>query len=214
MDVSIRQATAEDTGFLAWAMLESGRSHVGRGIWDLLISGPERERLAFLEQLALADTVSFCHYSTFLVAEANGQLVSTLCGYDAAKAGTPALIEAVAEVGQKRGWRDVEREQASQRVSPYLSCSPEEPPATWIIENVATIAERRRQGVARLLLEEILERGRRNGYKQAQISLLIGNSSAQRAYEALGFTVTDEKRHPDFEAALRCPGIVRLARDL
>jgi len=60
----------------------------------------------------------------------------------------------------------------------------------------------------------MLDRGRCKGYARAQIAVLIGNTPAQRAYESVGFKVVDEKRHPDFQTALGCPGIARLLRDL
>jgi ribosomal protein S18 acetylase RimI-like enzyme len=44
--------------------------------------------------------------------------------------------------------------------------------------------------------------------------MYIGNFPAQRAYEKHGFKVIDEKRHPDFEAEIGSPGMMRLLRDL
>jgi len=48
----------------------------------------------------------------------------------------------------------------------------------------------------------------------AQVSFYIGNTPAQRAYEKAGFKYHDEKRHPDFEAEIGCPGMVRLLREI
>ena len=48
----------------------------------------------------------------------------------------------------------------------------------------------------------------------ADIGVLIGNDPAQRAYEKAGFEVTGEKRHPEFEAVYRCPGIRSLSLNL
>jgi ribosomal protein S18 acetylase RimI-like enzyme len=36
---------------------------------------------------------------------------------------------------------------------------------------------------------------------------MIGNTPAQRLYERHGFAISAEKRSPEFEAALGCPGI-------
>ena len=44
------------------------------------------------------------------------------------------------------------------------------------------------------------------------VSVLIGNVSAERAYEAVGFRMVDEKRHPEFEREFGCPGIRRMIR--
>ena len=39
---------------------------------------------------------------------------------------------------------------------------------------------------------------------------MIGNTSAQYAYERVGFRIVSEKRHPDFEAAIGCPGLAKM----
>jgi translation initiation factor 4G len=43
---------------------------------------------------------------------------------------------------------------------------------------------------------------------------LIGNDAAERAYAKLGFSVVEEKRHPDFEAATGAPGMQRMLAKL
>ena len=58
------------------------------------------------------------------------------------------------------------------------------------------------------------EEGRRRDYARAQISVLIGNAPAQFAYERAGFAVVDERRHPDFQAAIGSPGVRRMQRHL
>jgi ribosomal protein S18 acetylase RimI-like enzyme len=60
----------------------------------------------------------------------------------------------------------------------------------------------------------VLDEGRRRGHALAQLTILLGNAPAQRAYEKLGFKRAEERRHPDFEAAIGCPGLGRLTRDL
>ncbi len=180
----------------------------------MLLEGPDDRRLDFLEGLASSDIASFCHYSSFLVAEVESTPAAALCGYDADKDGTAALTLAVASVAAKIGWRDAERDAAAARVAPFFTCAPEEPPHTWIIENVATSPEHRGRGLARSLLQAILGLGRERGYRKAQIAVFIGNDPALRAYLQAGFAFADEKRHPEFQAALGCPGITRLLRDL
>jgi RimJ/RimL family protein N-acetyltransferase len=57
---------------------------------------------------------------------------------------------------------------------------------------------------------------RSRGYRVGQISVMIGNTPAQRAYEKAGFKVADEKRHPDFREGSRRAGdaMRRLLRDI
>ena len=82
------------------------------------------------------------------------------------------------------------------------------------MENVATAPEYRRRGLVDRLLVEILGKGRERAATIADIGVLIGNDPAQRAYEKAGFEVTGEKRHPEFEAVYRCPGIRSLSLNL
>jgi ribosomal protein S18 acetylase RimI-like enzyme len=82
----------------------------------------------------------------------------------------------------------------------------------WVVEWVATLPEYRGRGLVAGLLQEMLERGRGLDYEAAQISIMIGNDAAQRAYESAGFAVVDEKTSPQLDALLGTPGFRRLRR--
>jgi translation initiation factor 4G len=79
---------------------------------------------------------------------------------------------------------------------------------------VATRPEYRRRGVINALLGAVLDEGRDQGFNLAQVSSYIGNTPAEQAYLKAGFRHYDEKRHPDFEALIGCPGIARYLRDI
>ena len=68
--------------------------------------------------------------------------------------------------------------------------------------------------VAAALLEAVLARGRREGFREAQITYLEGNTPARRAYERAGFVALDGKRDPVFEAVFGAPGTVRMTMPL
>src|SRR5262249_453316 len=202
MTIAIRPATRDDATFLAWVMLTAARSHLARGIWDVVLDSEEARRLRYLERLALTQTRSWSHSSRFLVAAVNGEPAAALCGYDPHEAGAPALLPAMNEVADELGWGEAQRPALAQRLAPIATCVSAEAEVAWIIGNVATRPEFRRHGLVDALLWEILDRGRQKGHRLAQVSVLIGNTAAQRAYEKVGFRVADEKRHPAFEAAL------------
>jgi ribosomal protein S18 acetylase RimI-like enzyme len=214
MKVPIRLATADDAPFLAWVMLQAARGHLGRGIWDITLDRPERQCLAYLELLAVTPTRSWFHYSGFKVVDIDGHSVSALCGYDPHAAGTPAVVKATDEVADQLLWSKNERLAGWKRFEPIRPCISDEAEGAWIIENVATLPEFRGRGIVDALLGAMLDEGRTRGYRLAQISILIGNTRAQRAYERAGFKVIDEKRHADFEAVVGAPGMRRLLRDL
>jgi hypothetical protein len=62
------------------------------------------------------------------------------------------------------------------------------------------------------LLDNELKVARGARFTRAQISVLIGNTDAERAYEKAGFEFAEEKRAAEFEAALGTPGTRRLVR--
>jgi len=214
MSTEIRPAEEKDASFIAWVQLAAARSHVPVGFLDLAFPGDEEQRLALIERVAKTKTLSMCHWSGFLVADVDGTPAAGLSGYEPTKRGTDTFAAAMQEGLGDAGWTEAEVAGVFDRMMPFLKCAPESPDDVWIVEWVATKPEFRGRGLVRSLLEEILEEGRRRDYRRAQISLLIDNHPAQRAYESAGFKVVDEKRHPEFEMTFGSPGIRRLMRDL
>ena len=213
MDVQIRTGRPEDASFLAWVILTAGRAHVQRGIWEVILGGSEEECLAFLQTLIVTKIPHHLRYPCFLVAEVDGRSVAALGGYDPKILGYPDLTKAVVEVSKKMGFSAPDKA-ATKRSERVLCCIPDEVERAWVVDSVATLPEFRRRGIVDKLLEEMLEKGRTQGFQRAQINMYIGNTPAQKAYEKHGFRVLDEKRHPVFEEAIGSPGMMRLLRDL
>ena len=213
MDIKIRPARPEDSEFLAWLILTAGRAHVTRGIWEVILDGTEQDCLKFLTLLAVTATPHLFHYSCYLIAETDGKPAGGLGGYDPKKLGYDALQRAMPEVFEKLGLTGPNPE-ADKRAERVLCCIPDEATDVWIIDSVATVPAYRRKGVAHRLLTAILEKGRQEGFRRAQISIYIGNLSAQRVYEKHGFEIVDEKRHPDFQAEIGSPGMARMLKNL
>jgi translation initiation factor 4G len=213
MNLKIRLARPEDASFLAWVIITSGRAHVQRGIWEVILGGTEEECLAFLQMLVVTKAPHLFHYSCFLLAEVDGRPVAALGGYDPRSLGYPALRKAIVEVVHKLGLSEPDKA-AGTRSEKILCCIPEEVEGAWVIDSVATVPKFRRRGIVSKLLEKIVEKGRKKGFRRAQINMYIGNTPAQKAYEKHGFKVVDEKRHPAFEEEIGSPGMVRLLRDL
>lgn len=214
MDVKIVEARPDHAGFLAWVTLTAFRSHLERGFWDILLGRSEEERLRYLEALATSSEAHWVHHSIYIVAEVDGRPVSALSGYFEEEHGGDRLMAGMDEVAQLLGWTEEERADGWQRAGSIINVVPEHAPGAWIIEDVATLPEFRRKGLVDRLVEEILQRGRARGATVSDISVFIGNDPAQRAYEKAGFEVIGEKRHPDFEAAYKTPGVRTLQRPL
>ena len=208
MGLEIRAARPEDVRFLAWAVVESARSHLPRGFWDLWIPSDDAKRLAFVEKLLVAERASIWHWTIFQVAEWDGR-AATLSGCDPSQLVSPDA--AVGEEMAASGWSDAEGAAAVARATPVFGCTHETSPGAWLVESVATRPEARGLGLAAALVEHTLEEGRSRGHRQAQLSLMIGNTAAQRVYERAGFAITAEKRDSSFEAALGCPGLAKMS---
>ena len=82
MAFHIRRGTADDAEFIAWVMFSSSRSHLTRGLWDVMIGADEAGCLDYLRRLALAEPRSLYHYESFLIAEVAGERAAALCGFE------------------------------------------------------------------------------------------------------------------------------------
>jgi len=213
MTTRIRAARAAETPFLAEVLLMAGRGHLPRGAWDLVFPDAGECR-AGLERLAGGGLRSWCHHSLFQVADRGGEACAALVAFEPEELGEGSLGKAMFDVFQSLEWAPGRIAAVGPRLAPYLRCFPEMPPGSWIVENVGTRPDQRRQGLLQTLLEHALEIGRGRGHRRAQISCLIGNLPAQRAYEKAGFAVVEERLDPEFERQLGAPGFSRMTREL
>jgi len=213
MDLRIRNASVNDAAFLAWLILTAGRAHVRRGIWEVILDLAEDECLHFLELLTVTGPPHLFHYSCYLIAEVEGTPVSGLGGYDPDTQGYSRLLEALPELYGKLG--ELPTNEISAAKPPRITASiPLAVPGAWVIDSVATLPAFRRRGIVDRLLDKILDTGRRKGYRQAQISIYMGNIPAQRAYEKHGFRLLDEWPDPYFQKEIGSPGMARLICNL
>jgi ribosomal protein S18 acetylase RimI-like enzyme len=206
------EATPEHSDYLAWVCLTAFRSHLERGFWDFMLDGSEEYKLRYLAALLTSEQRHWSHWSTFLVAEVGGQPVSALGGYFEAELGGPALRVASVEANRRTGRSDGDAASGFVRAGSIMNVLPEHATGAWIVENVATRPDFRRQGLCEMLVEAMLERGRARGATLSDVSVFIGNDGAQRVYEGCGYEVVGEKRDPEFEQVYKTPGTRTLRR--
>ena len=212
-DVKIVEARVEHAPFIAWVILTAQRGHLERGFWDHLLGGPDERVLRYLEALTTTEQPHWVHHTIFLVAEVDGHPAAALSGYFADELRSGGQLErGVVLTNAATGM--MPEADAMARALTITQVSAEHVPGAWIIESVATAPEFRRQGLIDRLMEAILDRGRERGASASDISVLIENDAAQRAYEKAGFSAISEKRHPEFEAVYGTPGIRLLRRGL
>ncbi len=209
----IRPARREDATFLAWCILAAGRAHLQRGWYDIALGLDEEGLADALARLVSTDTSSWWRYDRWLVAEVDGAPAAGLAAF-----GASAFAESEAAMTEAlggMGWSGDQIGQVWLRGAYVFSCtSPPDDLEAWVIENVACRPEHRGKGLTPALIAHALELGRRQGFPEAQISFVIGNEPAERAYAKAGFTLVEERRHPDFEAAVGAPGLKRYGQRL
>jgi translation initiation factor 4G len=210
----IRPATPDDARFIAWVIQAAGRSHLPRGVWDLALPGDEDERLDVLAAIATTRLLHFAHWTRFLVHEVDGVPAAALSAYEASEFGGDKLGLGMAEAFTTLGWSQDQMLAVPRRMAPFATLGFPTPADLWIVEWVATLPDYRGRGLANALLLEIFEQGREAGFSRSQIGYFLGNTPARNAYEAVGYKYVDEYRHPDWEAALGCPGVARMHLDL
>lgn len=208
-EFEIVEAQPMHAPFIAWVILTAFRSHLERGFWDFLRLGKDEEILRYLEVLTTTKAAHWVNLSLFIIAEVDGEPAAALSGYFEEEHGGMKLRDGMAEVSEATG-QEVDPE-GMKRALTVRNVVPEHVPGAWIIESVATRAEFRRSGLVDALIREMMERGRRRGAIVSDIGVFIGNDSAQKAYEKVGYAVVGEKCHQEFEAVYKTPGI-RLLR--
>jgi ribosomal protein S18 acetylase RimI-like enzyme len=167
-----------------------------------------------LKRLVVAQPRSLCHFDSFLVAEIDGRAVAALCGFEFRTNGWAGVAQAMATVQNHLGWTEADLDESRARAAAIWNCLLPDAGADWGIENVATLPEFRRSGLATELVNSALCEGRARGMRLAQIVTFIGNDAALAVYRKCGFRVADEKRCDGVEAALGVPGFVRLLREI
>jgi translation initiation factor 4G len=211
MNLVIRDVEpSSDLDLVAWTQIEATRSGRPIGFYDIAFPGPDEPRHSIVAEIASTGRPHFAHVSGFLVAEIDGVPVGAASGYAPGIKKVGHYAEAMGRVLVRRGWSKAHIDLLGFRVAPCSATFSDAPDDRWIVEWVALRPEARGKGAAAELLRAVLDRGRAAGFRTAQISYLIGNTPAQRAYERVGFETEDEKRDKTFEAMIGSPGCVRM----
>jgi ribosomal protein S18 acetylase RimI-like enzyme len=127
----------------------------------------------------------------------------------------PDMLSEDAAIGQALsaiGMSEADAAAGFERLGPFLTCLMPPIGMPWIIEWVATLPPFRRRGLVDGLLHRVLDEGRRRRRGRAQIMVIDGNVSAQRAYERVGFVVHEVRHTAPFRDLMGSPGLVRMSQ--
>lgn len=188
----VREATRADIASLVWCNTEAASPAPGFCYWDPLLAGTGTDTATFLAAVFTHDALAFGRCEDFMIVEQHGRPVAAATGFvmDASDY-RPFRLDRFPAVANALGWDAPTREGVEQRYAAVWS-DPRDPAlasaGTWTIECVAVVPDMRGRGIARYLLDALIERGRTRGHATAGIAVTVGNTAAQRAYEAAGFT--------------------------
>jgi GNAT superfamily N-acetyltransferase len=182
-------------------------------VWDLALADDHLRR-RFLEQLLVTGPASWCHWTKFRVAEVDGTPAAALSGYAEDEPEMLGEDEAIATAFAAVGLDAAAQAPVFEGIAGFLTCLMPPIGTPWIIEWVATLAPYRRRGLVDRLLREVLDEGRRRGRGRAQIMVIQGNVTAERAYERVGFVMHEARYTTAFESLLGSRGLHRLSQRL
>jgi hypothetical protein len=185
MSITIKQAKAEDSLFLAQMILQSSRAGKKDGFFDLLFDTDDNEIiLEGIAKLTQTKSKSHCHYSNFLIAEMDGKSVGTLCSYEPRIATQEAFVEALEEIGHK---------DENEALELMYSCTFDLNKRTLMFDFMEELAGFIDVGVLKALMQKSLLTARLKGYTIAQTMIEIGSLENELFYKKLGFRVVEQK---------------------
>lgn len=213
MSVTVERAKESDCDFLGFAVLQAERAHTGRGVWDEYFGSCD----SAVKYLSLACRSSdiegnIYHYSRFFVVRdsVTGKPLASACGYSSSECG---FISTATIVGKglvnDSIWTEDEAEAATNRLLFTGDCFPPNlswDGCRWMIEGVYTDSQFRGKGYGELVLRAAIEAGRENGQNNCWITCAVGNSSAHRLYDRIGFTLLGAGYNEECIAKLSTPG--------
>ena len=204
MSIKIRQATENDSSFLAEMILQSSRAGKKGGLFDLLFSGEDdAEILKKLELLTKTEAKSHCNYKNFLVAEIDAERVGTLCSYEPRISTKEMFIKALDEIGCTK---DVE-----ETLDVFYSCDFEQNRSTLMFDFLEEVEGFIDVGILKALMQKSLLTARLKGYRVAQTIIEIGSLEAELFYKKLGFVKKSEIECEGYKETFGRPGLMLMS---
>lgn len=201
MSIKIRKAQENDAPFLAQMILKSTRAGKKIGMFDLIFeSKDDKEVLENLQKLVKAKTKNHCQFANFLVAEADGKSVGTLCTYEPRIVTQEKLLEALREIGCDGN--------LEEKLADICGCNFEPNNRTLMFDFMEELDDYRDEGVLKALTQKSLLTARLKGYRIVQAVVEIGSLETKLYYEKLGFREVETKKCEVYQEKFGREGLV------
>jgi len=203
MSIKIRQATKEDTAFLAKMILQSSRAGKKDGIFDIIFHADnDEEILNKIEALTTTEAKSHCNYKNFLIAEMDETSVGTLCSYEPRISNQETFVKALSEIGC---------DDLDELLSVMYSCDFGLNKSTLMFDFMEELEGFIDVGVLKALMQKSLLTARLKGYRIAQTLIEIGSLESELFYKKLGFKVIQEKECELYKEKFGRKGLMLMA---
>ena len=204
MAITIRKATENDSSFLAQMILQSSRADKIECIFnEIFLTHDTQVLLENIAKLTKTNAKNQAHYSNFLVAESDGQLVGSLCSYEPRISTKELFIEALIEVGCD--------EAVSERLEVLYDCDFELNNRTLMFDYMEELEGFADVGVLKALMQKSLLTARLKGYRIAQTIVEIGSLETLLYHKKLGFVKVKEKECELYKEKFGRAGLLLLA---
>ena len=207
MSIKIRKATIDDKSFLAQMILQSSRAEKKICIYDLIFeTNDDVEILNNLEKLVTTTAKNSAHFSNFLVAEMDGQLVGSICAYEPRISTRQAFCDSLKELG-------ITNAAESEYIEVLNVCDFKLNTRTLVFDFMEEKEGFIDVGVLKELMRKSLLTARLKGYSIAQTVVEIGSLEALLYYKKLGFKEVESKECELYREKFGRAGLVLLTNE-
>ena len=199
-EIIIRRATIDDIDFLVDTIVEAEKSGTDNFGLAKLFEISEEEMREYIKAM-LDEEIDGCEFSvsSFIVAEANGEVVAAFAGWIEGQNEDelPSAILKSNLVGYCLPVEKVKNSQSKSDIVRPLQIEREE--GTYQLEYSYTIPAYRGKGILGRIIEAHEQDAVSNSVKKIQVHVFSNNPSAIKSYEKRGFKVVRryESAHPD-----------------
>lgn len=194
--MKVREANADDAEFMAQVVLEAEATGSEITSYRKMFDLPKAQLIAaFSNGLKNSPPGHALSLHNFFIVEVNGKPAAGLSAYiegsngDSSHLTTAFLMQVIPRNILSAGFRLL-RDNSEVSLAKTTN--------TLQIDCVATIPEYRGKGCLKLLLQSVLGQARQQHVKVAEIQVWMQNTSAIKAYEALGFVISREAKSDKF----------------